>query len=575
MGFNLGAFAGGIAKGGMDTYMTLQTLDERQKERALREKEFALREAAERRTALEFEQKQRDLDTQRSAAAESYGRVGKAALTGDLRADTGIGAQQAAALEINSGDAGFDAADRAQLADTLRANAAQAPQTAETAALNPARPTMTKDMAADEYSKRLYAAGMTEKAQQAEAAGLQISAAKRKERYDVRQENALGFQQNVLDDLKKNKGDIGAVLEKHFIPLYNENKLPGLSDGGTAKVVPGAMGSQPTIVITDKNGKETSMPADIATLQSLTSKAQDLMMASASPENYWKHKEQFLKERQVGAQELSAQASAKQAETGAAELKAKIEAQLFKAQAGQANAAANQANAHAQLYNSMSAVSKSNKDAREAMQPHLDTYAKLTDEEKAGSRGQQVLMEAAVAAAQKTGDVTGLINSLKKADRSGHDAAWNDIEKELYKQGTSPADISTRRTQFYADRGFAPAAAIAAIESGKGPKGKLTEADVDSFNAKFPNSKVDKSSLSWLKQSSAIPAKTESAPAPQTPIPTTTAGNPYRNNRGVVDQASLQADMAEYNQLANSALPLAAGRRKALEQKLRAAGAIE
>ncbi len=441
MAFNLGAFAGGLAKGGMDTYTTLKAIEDRQKE-------IALREAAERRTALEFEQKQRDLETQRSASAESYGRIGKSALSGDLRADTGIGAQQAAGLSVDSGDAGFDAADRAQLADTLRANAAQAPQTVETAALNPARPTMTREMAAEEYSKRLYAAGMTEKAQQAELAGLQISGAKRKERYEVRQENALGFQRNVIADLANNKGNVSAVLEKHFIPLYNEDKLPGLADGGTAKIVPGAMGGQPTIVITAKDGKETSMPADLKTLEMLTSKAQDLMMASSSPENYWKHKEQFLKERQVGAQEVSAQASAKQAATGAAELQAKIDAQLFKAQAGQANAAANQANAHAQLYSNMVRLGNENREAQAAMKPHLEEFANLTPEEQAGPKGQKILLEAATQAARKTGDVTGIINTLKKANNAEASPEERKAAFDELKEARTPKEIEFVKSKY-------------------------------------------------------------------------------------------------------------------------------
>ena len=411
MALNLGAFAGGLAQGGLNTYKMLSDIEDRKKE-------TAIREAAERRAAIEFEQRQRDVETQRTAAAESYGRIGQAALSGDLRADTGIGQQQATALGANSGDAGFDAADRAQLADTLRANAAQAPQTAQTAAMNPARPTMTREMAADEYAKRLYAAGMTEKAQQAEATGLQISAGKRSERYAHRQENALGFGQNVMDDLQKNGGNIGEVIDKHFIPLYNENKLPGLNDGGTAKVVPNAVGGGSTIVITGKDGKESTMPADIKTLQMLTSKAQDLMMASATPENYWKHKEQHIKERQVAAAETSAGAAVTSAATHAKELDEKIKAGLFGAQANLAKAQAGQAGAHAALYNNMVRLGNESRAVQEAMKPALEAFAKLTPEEQQGARGQQILTDAAVAAARKTGDVTSVINALKKPDRS-------------------------------------------------------------------------------------------------------------------------------------------------------------
>lgn len=297
MAFNLGAFAGGLAKSGADTYIRLLEMDERQKERALRE-------AADRRQAIEFEDRMREKEAVKSAAAESYGRIGKAALSGDLQADTGVGPQQAAMLVNNSGDA-FDTYDRAQLAETLRQNAQRQGEVAATpearavaAQYNPARPTMTKDMAADEYSKRLYAAGLTEKAQAAEAGALNISAGKRAERYAQQQETALGFQQNVLEDLKAANGDISKVLEKHFIPMYNEGKLPGLADGKTASMAKNATGGH-SIIVTDKEGKQEVMPADISTLQMLTSKVQDLMMSSSSPENYWRGKEDFRKNQEL------------------------------------------------------------------------------------------------------------------------------------------------------------------------------------------------------------------------------------------------------------------------------------
>ncbi len=47
MAFNLGAFASGLVKGGIGTYVTLQELEEKKKEREMRE-------AADRRQAIEF-----------------------------------------------------------------------------------------------------------------------------------------------------------------------------------------------------------------------------------------------------------------------------------------------------------------------------------------------------------------------------------------------------------------------------------------------------------------------------------------------------------------------------------------
>ena len=65
MAFNLGAFAGGLAKGGMDTYQTLEAIESQKKRDALVELQAQeAKAAAEERTAL------------KSAAASTFGQVG-------------------------------------------------------------------------------------------------------------------------------------------------------------------------------------------------------------------------------------------------------------------------------------------------------------------------------------------------------------------------------------------------------------------------------------------------------------------------------------------------------------------
>ena len=518
-------------------------------------------ERALRMQEQEFQQRQQDIQAAKDAAAQSYGRVGKTALTGDLQTDTGIGAQQAEALDTKSGDASFDAYDRAQLADTLRANATRTPEqiaayaadrdaaipTArkmlvtggdgqtteqavpynkygaqatpeEMAALKPAAPTMTKDMARDEYVKRLYAAGMPEKAQAAEIGGLQVSGLKRSERYAEKQEIALGFRDAVMDEIKKNKGDLEPVFDKFFKSIYNKGELPGTDDGGTAEVVQGALGGK-TVLLTDKDGKQKTLPLDINTMQLLTEKTQALMMAYSSPDSYWKSKEQDLKEKTLAIQGRQVAVSEK-------ELKEKMEVGLFKAQANQANAAGNASNEHANLYKNMVSIAKENREAGQAMKPFIEEFAKLTPEEQAGTKGQGILLSAATTAARKTGDVTGIINALKKPDKSGVDAQWNVIEQDLYKQGSKPADINAAKDSYYANKGFAPAALQAAVSNGIFPDGKkMTVADVDSFNARFPNSKIDKTELSWVKPTATT--------ATTTAIPTEEKFIREKNNRGV------------------------------------------
>lgn len=156
----LGNFASGLAQGFTSTYSTLSDIERRKQESERAERALKMQET-------EFNQKQEERQALKDAAEQTYGRVGKEALSGNLQQDTGIGIQQAQGLQVNSGDAAFDAADRAQLADTLRANAK-----AQGAAV-PELPKYTRDQAAKDYADRLYAIDPT-KGQQAEAGAMAL-----------------------------------------------------------------------------------------------------------------------------------------------------------------------------------------------------------------------------------------------------------------------------------------------------------------------------------------------------------------------------------------------------------------
>jgi len=182
---SLGLFAAGLAKGGIDTYSTLEDIERKRKESERQERALKMQET-------EFNQKQEERQALKDAADQTYGRVGKDALSGNLQNDAGIGAQQAQGLQVNSGDAAFDAADRAQLADTLRANAK-----AQGAAV-PELPKYTREQAAKDYADRLYAIDPT-KGQQAEAGalalkkgGLEVKGLERQASFDDRFDKVMG-----------------------------------------------------------------------------------------------------------------------------------------------------------------------------------------------------------------------------------------------------------------------------------------------------------------------------------------------------------------------------------------------
>lgn len=397
------------------------------------------REEAEAKRA----ERQREIDI-RTAGTETFGRVGQPSAFKTAGGE--MGPVQPTQAQNDQAENDYYRNIGGRLSPEAEANLGVGLPKGDAAKMFPKQEIYSDAQAEKDYLKKLRGIDI-KKAQEYEKGSLELGGLKRRERYDVAQENALGFNQAVINDLTASGGDAAAVIEKRFIPLYNENKLPGLADGGTAKIIPSAVGGGKSILLTDKNGKETTLPADMATLQKLTSHAQELMMASSSPENYWKHKDQDIKQQTANAQTTSAQAAATNAATNASELQQKIKSDLFGAesrlkgaQATSALASANQANAHAAVYNNMVELAKTNKEAGLAVKEALAKYEGLTEEEKAGPKGQQVLTEGALAAAKKTGDVTGIMNALKKPDRSTVTAEAEKAAYALYNEAVATGD---------------------------------------------------------------------------------------------------------------------------------------
>lgn len=460
MAFSLGAFAGGMAQTGMNTYQMLEAIESQKKRDALIELQMQ-----------EAKQNMADRAAIKGLGKETYGKIGQDDLTGPLTATTGIGQQQAGMLASGSGDVNFDAYDRQQQAAALRGNveyqnrpdvqerlsagaAAGLPTTQEQrTALAPAVGKYTEEQAAKDYATRLKGIDF-EKGLAAEKGlmdikkgGLEIGGLERSERFAKQQEVALGFQQQVLKDLAAAKGDIGSVLEKHFLPLYNENKLPGLNDGKSAKVLPSATkGGEKTIVITDKNGKQTTMPANIETLQMLTSQAQDLMMASSSPENYWKHKANFLDERKTKATEKQADAAVESAK--AAVMNAKTNQQAEGAKSDYYRALAKKAGM------SLTAQKLEEIDAQSAIMMRADP--KLTKEQADLKSAQIIFKSPELRADVVTPDQinTFIQNNpdlMQKKGKSGKMEPLNEIERadvarRALTRGSSGAGAPTNAT---------------------------------------------------------------------------------------------------------------------------------
>lgn len=346
MALNFGAALGAAAKSGMDTYMSLEENERRQKELKFREDE------------AKWQEEQRNQERKLNE------------ITGQT---LGMGDTRVTGADYTGVTGGIDTAEPALKTE------AYTPQ---------------QKMA--DFKQRALSAGIPLRKV------TETASAQRAEKYAEREEMALGFSQQVMDEIKANPTDLGAVFKKHFQGAYNEGKLPGLGDGKTADLVPAATGGE-SIVLKDSKGKVTkTIPLNIDTIQALTGKWTEAMMRDANPANWWKSREEDLKSRDVAVKER--------------ELTEKVNAGLFKAQANQANAAASASTAHASVYQNMLKMANENREAGAAMQPFIEQFKMLSPEDQAGAKGQTILTQAATAAARKTGDITGIINSLKKPD---------------------------------------------------------------------------------------------------------------------------------------------------------------
>jgi len=143
------------------------------------------------------------------------------------------------------------------------------------------------------------------------------------------------------------------------------------------------------------------------------------------------------------------------------------------------NAAANKDNAAAGLYNS---------GGKGANKPS-STESMVSEAEKLVAKG--VYKDTATA-----------IEALKKGSaRDADKEAWLKAEQKLIENDATPEAINAQRTAFFVRRGYAPAAARQVLEGGVNPAtGKpLTKADVDTYNATYPQTPVDLGSLPWLQ----------------------------------------------------------------------------
>ena len=234
------------------------------------------------------------------------------------------------------------------------------------------------------------------------------------------------------------------------------------------------------IVTTGADGKTVVVASDVGQAVSLLKQAatnnfaqdfQDRILSKGLFEKpadlaaFIKDKQDFFfKTGELATKQITAAAATKNAESAAvaasasattakasadkvaAELKAGIpeaHASLYRAQAGSASAMADHYRGLTKLANENAALNKS---TREEVQAALAEYEKLTPAQQAGEEGVAALAKASMIYAKKSGDITGLINAIKKPD--GSDIKPADVATFVQNFGSSASSFRDEKGNF-------------------------------------------------------------------------------------------------------------------------------
>jgi hypothetical protein len=247
MGFNFGAFAGGLAQGGMSTYQMLSDIERKDKEMQLREEE-----AARAKEQFGWSRAEQEEKNKLREAANVYTGVGGANYAPELQRTAGIGPQQAQGLAVNTGVGGdeFDRAANESAQNTLRENAQrQGVAIPVSAEMKPS--IYTREQADTDYLKRVAAIN-PEKALEIEGKQTQ-TALGRSSLKRVQAEDAFSAWHQKAQE--QAYADPVGFLKDNLAAYNNARKGSHLDDGKTAEIVPSSDGKTFSFVQKDSKGK--------------------------------------------------------------------------------------------------------------------------------------------------------------------------------------------------------------------------------------------------------------------------------------------------------------------------------
>jgi hypothetical protein len=244
MAFNLGAFAGGLAKGGMDTYSTLTDIEAKKQETEQRREQFEA-----------WRKEQAGKEALRVAIAEQ----------GDMNTATPGAMMAGPAPQGLPQEGGY----------------------------------MTPEVSASEKLARVRQRAIEGGADP--TAVMQYANAQRADTSAFNAEKAFEWMRNS-DKAVAEKG-LRKAAEEYLIPHYNENKGT-LNDGLTAKIVDTKNG--PVVQFSDSKGNvqnDKTRPLTMDNFRLARNEVGASMLAAAGPEHFYKSQELGLKGREVAAKE--------------------------------------------------------------------------------------------------------------------------------------------------------------------------------------------------------------------------------------------------------------------------------
>jgi len=431
MAINLGVALGSIAEGGFNTYTKLKD----QQDKA------ADREQQQKLINMQLQKYQDEKDQQaalQGAYSSTIGQVGKPSLQQPIATNTGIGPQQAASLASagNSGDAEFDKALAQSDIGVLNQNAqrqgqaipTQVPVTPSAPSIDQARAQYVNSIMGNPKINPKEALAIQAQMQQMDLGQYQLTEAKRKieaqTKWDTESKKLYDIRSNLLNQDPVNDPTRFFKEVKEDYAKFHPNDKVDMLHG--------------KIIVTDPSGATKAYTpqeahSNLLSLLDDHTKSQFMMMLG-SPEAYLT---QANKETELGLKKKEVENTGKYQDVmGAAATKTAANGAIT------ANATAELSHAHAQVYNGLLETAKTNKAAGEAMQPFIKEFTDLTPEEQSGDKGQAVLLKAATAGARVSKDLSSIVATLRKPDRSQVNpeeskAAYTDLSNA----GTDPKEI--------------------------------------------------------------------------------------------------------------------------------------